>query len=80
MTEQTIPQEAIELLKEYRPLFYDYKSLMYRIGTNGEKGLHPQRKSLMSKMGKIEKKLKVHDYRFADNGFDVFLRKSIAKK
>ncbi len=51
-TETQIPQPAVDALVKLRQLHYEYTDVMRRIGTYGERGLHPTRKSLISKMTK----------------------------
>ena len=43
-----------ELSKEYLKLQGNLNSINYRIGTNGERGLHRERKSLIVKIRKIK--------------------------
>ena len=53
-----LSKEVQELYKEYDKLNDEHISLSYRMGTNGERGLYPQLKSLRAKMHKVNKKLK----------------------
>jgi hypothetical protein len=73
--ENEIPQEALDLLNEYKPIWHDYKTIKYRMGTNGERGLYPKYKSLSAKLNKISKKLKPLGYKIIEGSFDIKLKK-----
>ena len=55
MQENEIPQVVKEAIKDLRSLRNQFEIISYRMGTNGERGLYPKRKSLMSQIGKAEK-------------------------
>jgi hypothetical protein len=49
------PQEVVEAVKELRRLNSEFVIISYRMGTNGERGLFPLRKSLRAQIVKAEK-------------------------
>jgi hypothetical protein len=49
------PQEVLEAVKELRRLNSEFVIISYRMGTNGERGLFPLRKSLRAQIVKAEK-------------------------
>jgi hypothetical protein len=55
MQENEIPEVVKEAIKDLRSLRNQFDLISYRMGTNGERGLYPKRKSLMSQIGKAEK-------------------------
>lgn len=56
---EIIPQGAIDKLEELRRLEGEYTDLSYRMGTNGERGLYPKRKSVLSKIGKAKQSFNI---------------------
>jgi hypothetical protein len=55
MQENEIPEVVKEAIKDLRSLRNQFDLISYRMGTHGERGLYPKRKSLMSQIGKAEK-------------------------
>lgn len=49
------PEKVIESIKELRSLNDQFDMISYRMGTHGERGLFPQRKSLRAQIVKAEK-------------------------
>jgi hypothetical protein len=49
-----IPEVVIAAIKELRTLKTEFDIINYRMGTNGERGLFPRRKSLMARIIKAE--------------------------
>jgi hypothetical protein len=49
------PEVVIEAIKELRSLNNQFDVISYRMGTDGERGLFPQRKSLRAQIIKAEK-------------------------
>jgi len=54
MQENEIPEVVKAAIKDLRSLRNQFDLISYRMGTYGEKGLYPKRKSLMSQMWKAE--------------------------
>ena len=54
MQENEIPQVVKDAIKDLRSLRNQFDLISYRMGTHGERGLYPKRKSLMSQIGKAE--------------------------
>jgi len=55
MTENEIPEAVVAAIEELRSLNNQFNMISYRMGTNGERGLFSQRKSLRSQIVKAEK-------------------------
>jgi hypothetical protein len=58
-------ESVLQDLKDLRAAEGDYGNLMYRIGTHGERGLHPERRKLMTKISKLKQKIKAAGYELA---------------
>jgi hypothetical protein len=52
------PQHVLDALDDIRNLDSKYNGLARRKGTNGEKGLFPQMRSVRAQIGAIKKQLK----------------------
>lgn len=50
-----IPEAVVAALVELRRLNSEFAAISYRMGTNGERGLFPRRKSLRAQIVKAEK-------------------------
>jgi hypothetical protein len=50
-----IPEAVAEAVVELRRLNSEFNIISYRMGTNGERGLFPKRKSLRAQIVKAEK-------------------------
>jgi len=78
MAEKTdIPQEAIDLLLEYREHYRQYTTINYRRGTNGERGLHGQYRTVRAKMNKVKQKLEATtDYTVITSNYEAYLKEN----
>ena len=70
MTKVEIPENVKERLDTIRELFYDLNIILYRMGTNGERGLHGKLRSLRSQISKEKEKFakSVKDYELVYTG------------
>ena len=49
-----IPEVVKSAVHDLRELYYEWSQIRYRMGTHGERGLHPKMKSLRSQIVKAE--------------------------
>lgn len=52
---ENLPENVKKIVTELRDLEGQYADISYRAGTNGERGLYPKRKSVLSKISKAKK-------------------------
>lgn len=51
-------ESVLQDLKDLRAAENDYNDIMRRIGTYGERGLHPERRKLITKISKLKKEIR----------------------
>ena len=79
MQENEIPEAVKAAIKDLRSLSNQFDLISYRMGTNGERGLYPKRKSLRSQIVKAEKAFakKFPDFELVKRGdFNVYYVKT----
>lgn len=51
--ETIIPENLLSIVNKLRDLEGQYVNISYRMGTNGERGLYPKRKSVIAQIHKL---------------------------
>ena len=51
-------ESVLQDLKDLRAAESDYNDIMRRIGTHGERGLHPERRKLITKINKFKQAIR----------------------
>ena len=53
-----LSESVLQDLKDLRNAESEYSDIMRRIGTNGERGLHPQRRKIMTRISKLKQSIR----------------------